>query len=151
LVVRLAVVAEVVSVLSLVQGCALGQIAGTTNKVEPLQRRVSTYVVKGDEFKIVEHEQRDPDHIALIAIQRKNLNRTQLRALARHLAGDASHPAVELLTSSQVYAACIKTRWVERPEGPDPESSDACERGKVLTVEASDAPVLHWGSAAPNY
>lgn len=144
------------------QACALGQIAGTTNKLEPLQKRVSSYVVKGDEFKIVEHESRGPDQVALIAIQQKNLNRTQLRALARHLASGAARPAVELLASTATYAACIKTRWAEPFAASDPESSDACERGKVLTVELVDAPtttgerelderVLYWGSAAPNY
>ena len=135
--------------LMLLAGCALGKIAGTTNTTEPLQTRVSNYVVKGDEFKIVEHERRGDEQVSTVAIQRRKLTRTELRALARHLAGRARQPEIELLASTATYAACIKTR--ARTDGPDPASSEECERGIVLSVQSSEPPVLFWGSAAPNY
>ena len=136
--------------LMLLAGCApLGKIAGTTNTTEPLRKRVSNYVVKGDEFKIVEHERRGEEQVSTVAIQRRKLTRTELRALARYLAGQAKRPKVELLANTAAYAACIKTR--ERSDVPDPMSSEECERGVVLSVQASEPPVLYWGSAAPNY
>jgi hypothetical protein len=157
-----------------VSACFLGEIVGTTTKVEPLEKKVSTYVVKGDEFKIVEHERPGSDELAMVAIQRRNLSRMELRALARHLAGGAKRPAIELLASTETYAACIDlwlargpgrfdARDTERAEAFDPASGEACERGTVLsveargsereqTVEAHEPPVLlRWGTAAPSY
>jgi hypothetical protein len=115
--------------------------------------------VKGDEFKIVEHERRGEEEVSTVAIQRRKLTRTQLRALARFLAGRAKRPEIELLASSAAYAACIKTRErVEAPDSPRQQSSEGadpasheCERGVVLSVQSSEPPVLFWGSAAPNY
>jgi hypothetical protein len=144
--------AVVLLAMSMITGCATyTQLVGIRNKVEPLEKKVTNYVVKGDEFKIVERERRGADEVALVAIQRRNLTRTELRALARHLAAEAERPYVELLASTDAFAACIKTRWAAPPQGPDPADAEECERGTVLSVASPGPRILYWGAAAPTY
>jgi len=112
-------------------------------------RQAGVSPLKGGEFKVVLHDHRDRDDVAVTAIQLRPLTRSELRAVARQLAGTAKRPAIEVLVSDAASSACVRVRFGALRGQRDPADERACNEGTLFATYYSEPRVLYWESAAP--
>jgi len=135
--------------------CALLACAQPPPKLAPNAelldaRQASVSRLKGSEFKIVLHDHRGRDDVVVTAIQQRPLTRSELRAVARQLAGTAKRPAIDLLASDAASGACVRVQYAAVRGQQNAADERACNEGTVFTTYYSEPRVLHWGSAAPS-
>lgn len=137
-------------VILIASACSSAQPAPVDPNSEPLNRTQPTvYAIKGDEFKIADRQRGQTESPIIRAITTRPLSRTALRQVARHLAGKAKHPELEVLSTQEALEACGRVRFAMIRGGADQKDQDECARGLLLWTTETESRVLHWGPAAP--
>jgi len=120
--------------------CALLACAQPPPKLAPNAelldaRQASVSSLKSSEFEIVLHDHRGRDDVVVTAIQQRPLTRSELRAVARQLAGAAK-------TSDAASSACVRVQYGAARGQQDPADERACNEGTVFTTYYSEPRVL---------
>lgn len=69
--------------------------------------------------------------------------------VARHLAGNAKFPTIDLYAYQAAYGACVRDRYAVVRRRTDPADTRECNSGTVFAVDCNDPRILYWGAAAP--
>src|SRR4051812_6950516 len=76
-------------------GCPDQPVQEVNQNVESLDaKKVVGPSVRGDEYKIIQNQRARAANPRIVAIAQRTLTRTELRAIAQHLAGAAKEPTV---------------------------------------------------------
>jgi hypothetical protein len=109
----------------------------------------STSALRGDELNVALHERKGRDDVAIIAVQNRPLTREQVRAWVQQTVGSAKQPTVDIYSSQEAYAACVRNKFQALRGQGDPADRLKCSGGTVTWMDQAEPRVLYWGKAAP--